>query len=187
MNDSNTIQMIGILVSLTTSLIAIWISHKSLKQNSQMIENSTRPYIGIYGTSVYVESRSYYLTIKNFGKSSAVITTFTYDFDLAKCIDDRILDQRNTSPYKEPFENIENTTIAPGQSFHAVIDFNKAIAQTKTINFYIKYSSGTHEYEDDICLNLIGNLGNYILFPEESKSSLAAMSDTLYNMHIHSL
>lgn len=187
MNISNAIQMTGILVSLITSLIAIGISVKSLKQNSQMIENSTRPYIGIYGASIYVGSRSYYLTVKNFGKSSATITSFTCDFDLTKCVDDRVNDEKNTSPYKKPFENIENTTMSPGQAFHAIIDFNKAIAQTKNINFYIKYSSGTHKYEDTICLNLIGNLGNYVLFPETSKSSLATISDTLHDMHVHSL
>lgn len=187
MNISDIIQLIGILTSLTTSIIAIGISVRSLKQNSKMIEESTRPYISVYGASVYVDSPSYYLTVKNFGQSSATITSFTYDFDLLKCIDERINDPKNTSPYKEPFENIENTTMAPGQAFHAIIDFNKAIAQTKSINFHLKYSSGTHEYEDDICLNLIGNLGNYVLFPPSSKDNLLTISETLQNMHIHSL
>lgn len=187
MNTSDVVQMIGIIASLATSVIAIGISVKSLKQNSRMIEDSTRPYISIYGTGVYIGSSNYYITIKNFGQSSATITSFTYDFDLSKCIDDRINDPQNISPYKEPFENIENTTMAPNQSFHAIIDFNKTIKQTKVINFNIKYSSGTHEYEEDICLNLIGNLGNYVLLPQNSNSELVTISETLQNMHIHSL
>ena len=48
LSPSDLIQIAGIIVSLICSLIAIAISLKTLKQNSKMIENSTRPYIGIY-------------------------------------------------------------------------------------------------------------------------------------------
>ena len=84
MNTSDIIQLIGILISLATSIAAIMISVKSLKQNSKMIEESTRPYISIYGASTYIGSSDYYIVLKNFGQSSATIHEFLYDFDLAK-------------------------------------------------------------------------------------------------------
>ena len=87
LTPSNIIEIIGIIVSLCTSLFAITISVKTLKQNSQMIEDSTRPYIGIYGGGIFVKSPDYYIVLKNFGQNSATIKSFSYDFDLAKCVD----------------------------------------------------------------------------------------------------
>ena len=84
LSPSDLIQIAGIIVSLICSLIAIAISLKTLKQNSKMIENSTRPYIGIYIASTYIRDVSCYLVVKNFGQSAATIRSFTYDFDLAK-------------------------------------------------------------------------------------------------------
>lgn len=179
MNISDTIQLIGILISFTTSIVAILISVKSLKQNSKMIEESTRPYISIYGASTYIGSSKYYIVLKNFGQCSATIHEFVYDFDLANFIE-------NSSP-SEPFQCIENTTIVPGQSFHALIDLNKARKQTNMINFHISYSSGTHKYEEDFCLNLSGNFGNFTSHESTVGKELAAISETLQDMYIHFL
>lgn len=117
-----------------------------------MIEESTRPYISIYGASTYVCSSNYYIVLKNFGQSSAIIHEFLYDFDLAKCT--------VNSSSDEPFQFIDNSTIVPGQSLHALIDLSKALKETKVINFHISYSSGIHKYDEDFCLNLSGNFGN---------------------------
>lgn len=78
---SDKIQLLGIVVSTLTSLIAIIISVRTLKQNSKMIEDSSRPYIGIYGMSTYICNRHYYIIIKNFGQSVAHIKSLSYDFD----------------------------------------------------------------------------------------------------------
>ena len=179
MNTSDTIQLIGILVSLATSISAIMISVLSLKQNSKMIEKSTRPYISIYGASTYIGSSNYYIVLKNFGHSSATIHEFLYDFDLAKCT-------VNPSP-SEPFQSIDNSTIVPGQSLHALIDLNKALKETKVINFHISYSSGIHKYNEDFCLNLSGNLGNFVIHKSTKGKELATISETLQDMYIHSL
>ena len=79
---SDCIELFGIFISLITSIIAIVISIKTLKQNSKMIEDSTRPNIGVYLASTYIRDISCYLVVKNFGQSSAFIESFTYDFDL---------------------------------------------------------------------------------------------------------
>lgn len=179
LNTSDIIQLTGILVSLATGIIAIIISVKSLKQNSKMIEGSTRPYISIYGASTYIGSSNYYIVLKNFGQSSATIHEFLYDFDLSKCT-------VNTSP-NEPFQFIDNSIIVPGQSFHALINLKKTLKQTKVINFHISYSSGVHKYEDDFCLNLAGNLGNSVNHIVTEGKELATISETLQDMYIHSL
>lgn len=43
LSTSDIIQLLGIIASLATSIIAIIISVVSLKQNSKMIADSTRP------------------------------------------------------------------------------------------------------------------------------------------------
>ena len=84
MTISDKIQLLGIAISALTSIIAIIISVHTLRQNSKMIEDSSRPYIGIYGLSTYICDRYYYIIIKNFGQSIAHIESLTYDFDLAE-------------------------------------------------------------------------------------------------------
>lgn len=180
LNASDIVQLAGIFVSLITGIIAIVVSVLALKQNSKMIEDSTRPYLGIYLASTYIQSVSCYLVVKNFGQSSATVNSFTYDFDLAKCT-------KFTSGGMEPFQNIENSTLMPGQSHRCVIDLNKAIKQVKEINFHIIYSYGTHKYEEEICVNLIATIGNFTSHNTSKDKELAIISETLQDMHISSL
>lgn len=48
LSPSDTIQLLGIVASLITSLAAIIISLMTLRQNSKMIEDASRPVISIY-------------------------------------------------------------------------------------------------------------------------------------------
>ncbi len=79
----NKIEVISIVVSLLTSTIAIIISIKTLKQNSKMISDSTRPYVVMYSKTTNFQTHQLHLILKNFGQSGAVITQFECDFDLA--------------------------------------------------------------------------------------------------------
>ncbi len=180
LQPSDIIEIIGIVASLLTSIIAIIISLKTLRQNSKMIEDSSRPYIGIYGGSTFVSTPNYYLILKNFGNSSATIKKFSSNIDLSKF---------NTHNFddRKPFQNIEGSTIMPGQSFHAVIDFKKAYSKSKTLNFYIVYSSGTHTYEDNICVNLAANIGNFVTHHTAKGKEIATISETLQDISIRSL
>lgn len=58
-----SVEFIFSLITAITSIVAVVISVFTLKQNSEMIENSTRPYIGIYGLSVFIVDRTYYIII----------------------------------------------------------------------------------------------------------------------------
>lgn len=176
---SDIIQVLGITVSFITSISAIAISVLSLRQNSKMIENSTRPYIGIYGAGVYVRSPNYYIVIKNFGNSSATIKSFSSDFDLSKCVKGKDM--------KKPFEYIENSTLLPDQAYHCVIDLNHTLTQTETINFHITYASSVKQYKEKMCLNLRALVGNYVTHKDDNGKPLSVISETLQDMHINSL
>lgn len=178
--SSGPIELICIIVSAFTSIAAIIISILTLRQNSKMIEDSSRPYIGIYLASTYIRNVSVYLIVKNYGQSSALIESFTYDFDLSKC-------SSHSIPEREPFQNIEKSTLMPGQSHHCIIDLNKTLKQTEQINFHVVYSSGTHKYEDDICVNLVATIGNFTSHNTTKNKELENISETLQDMLIHSL
>ena len=180
MTTSDKIQLLGIAISALTSIIAIIISVHTLRQNSKMIEDSSRPHIGVYGVSTYICDRHYYIIIKNFGQSIAHIESLTYDFDLAKLALRDGLD---------PFGSIDGTSIAPGQSYRCAINFDKVPTdKISYIHFHIKYSSGTHNYEDEISLKIAGNLGNLEAHKTSKKTpALEVISETLQDMHIKSL
>ena len=73
---SDIIEIAGIIASTITSIIAIAISVKTLRQNNKMLEESTRPNIQIY--SIYSDT-IVYIMIKNFGQSSCTIDSISCD------------------------------------------------------------------------------------------------------------
>lgn len=167
-------------VTALTSIAAVIISVLTLRQNAKMIENSTRPYLGVYGLSVYVEQRCYYIIIKNFGQSSAHIDSFSCDFDLEKLSHhDGIV----------PLSNITGTTMLPGQSYRALIDFDKsANEKLKYLHFSFKYSNGLHSYSETFSFKIDANIGNLERHPEITEdNSGVILAQTLIDMHIKSL
>lgn len=178
---SDIIQILGILASFLTSLIAIVVSVKALRQNSKMLEISSRPYICVYGVSTYICENRYYIIVKNFGQSAAHIKSFCCDSELSKL---SYLDNYT------PFENIEGASIVPGQSYRCAIDYDKVKKNNiNTINFHIVYSSDIHKYKDDLSLKIDGNLGNLEAHQKvtEDTTANAIISETLQDMHIKSL
>lgn len=116
MTISDIIQIVGIIVSLAIGVASIIISCKTLKQNSKMIEESTRPCIAVYGKKVYFGVAKYVLIIKNFGATGGTITDFKCNTDLKKYT---ILQNF------EPFNHIVGTTLAPNQSIFCELDLKK--------------------------------------------------------------
>lgn len=144
LSPSDIIEILGIVMSLVTSIIAIAISVKTLKQNSDMIEESTRPYVVIYSEITNFQNPSYYLILKNFGQSGAVITSLDCDHDLA---------QYSYSEQFVPFSNIAGTFIAPGQSFLCCIDSHKFLKESGVIHLSIKYKANGNIYSDSFNIN----------------------------------
>lgn len=176
LSASDYIELLGIFVSSISSIIAIIISVKTLKQSSKMIEESTRPLIGIYISATHVKELNHYLIIKNFGQTPAFIEYFSYDFDLSSL---------STYPGYHPFKNIEHSTLLPQQSYKCFIDLNEIIKQVQTINFQIIYKSEVHTYTDNLCVNLIADIGN--AQKHNAANDLSSISATLQDMNISSL
>lgn len=110
MATSDMLQLFGIIASLLTSIIAIAVSLVTVRQNSKMIEDSTRPIMSIYFDYSQLGTPISYFVIKNFGASAAIIRTLTYN-DSVKNI---------PSSYSNPpaiFDGLVGNTIAPGQKF----------------------------------------------------------------------
>ena len=137
---SDLIQLAGVVASLITSIVAIVISIKTLKQNSRMIEESTRPVIGIY--SKYSDGMLY-IIIKNFGNSSCVIDNVETDMD--------ITEEESQTIHGNPYLKAKGATLPPnGKMICPLISYK---LKTRKFNFYIQYHSSSHKYEERIFLN----------------------------------
>lgn len=141
MSTSNIIETIGIIASTTVSIIAIVISVMTLKQNNKMIEESTRPYIVVYSKTANYQDPRFYLIIKNYGSSGAVITKFICDHDLAE-----FSYNKNITPFK----NICGTFIAPGQSFMTNLKVQELFREEITFHFQIEYKTELRTYCENI-------------------------------------
>lgn len=137
---SDWLTLIGIIASLITSIVAIFISIKTLKQNSQMIEESTRPVISIY--SQYFDGKLYIIT-KNFGNTSCVIDYIHSDMNITS--------EESQTMKGNPFERAKGATLPPnGQMICTLIPYK---LKTRKFNFDIKYHSTSHHYKDTFFLD----------------------------------
>ena len=170
---SDIIEIVGIIASLITSIVAIEISVKTLKQNSKMIEESTRPYISVYIGNTYFSTVHIYLTIKNFGSSSAVINGFKTDIDITPYAYDK---------NRVPFANIIGTTLCPGESIQYPIKLENDPDSLKNLKISLKYQSDTHQYNEDICINLSAHFDAVHVRANSDKSISYALQDIAEKM-----
>lgn len=138
---SDWIEIIGIIFSSITSVVAIVISVKTLKQNNHMIDESTRPYINVVGKIANFQSPNFYLVLKNFGNTGATITNFSCNSDLSIY---------SFSNQHVPFKHIAGTFIAPNQSIVTALDTKKLFTDKPILIFDIKYSSDKKKYSEHI-------------------------------------
>lgn len=132
---------LGVVTSIT-AIISIIISVITLKQNNKMIEESTRPYIVVYGYVTNFGSPVYTIAVKNFGNSAAKITKFQSRYNLNKIAMDPDED-------RIPFDKIVGTFMPPG--FSIIRDVNwKDIG---FIQFEIEYVQGNKKYKDVFDVN----------------------------------
>lgn len=180
MDTSTVVNIILCILSFILAAVSVITVVITIKQNSKMIEASTRPYIGIYNASFHVRNvSSYFIIIKNFGQSSAFIEEFSSDINLSEI---------SLQPSQQiPFNGLQGTEIMPGQSFKTAIDYNKAVSLSDTIQFKIKYSSSSKEYCETMILKLTSNSGNLVPHSQSECNELTEISATLQEMHIRSL
>lgn len=140
------------ILSFILSAISVISVVLDLRQNKKMMENSTRPYVIVHSNITYFQDLKYYLVIKNYGQTGAVIKDFKCSVDLLKYY---YLDKRRV------FDHIAGTFIAPQQSFVACIDSKKLIYDNiDKFEFWIKYSDGRKEYEENYTINVLADADN---------------------------
>lgn len=143
LSASSAISLIGILVSLLVSLIAIAISVISLRQNSKMIEESSRAVISIYTQTINTGTPMLFIVVKNFGNSAAVIHKLDYDFDLSDCYKFR--------SERDYLKDLIGSTLAPKQSRICSLEYEKL---TRPITFVLEHQSGRKKYRDSFTIDL---------------------------------
>lgn len=144
LTPTDIIEIIGIIASLLTSIVAIAISIKTLKQNSTMIEESTRPYIVLYSQTTNFQSPSFYIIMKNFGQTGAVVTSIDCDHDLL---------QYSYNKKYTPFSHFPGTFVAPGQAFLCNIDKKKLFQNPVVFHFSVTYEANGKTYSDSFSIN----------------------------------
>lgn len=132
------------ILSFFLSATSVVIVIITLRQNSRMLENSTRPYIAIsYETMTILPGEvSRYIVVKNYGQSGAVIHNMTCD----GVKDDRFLKQ---------LEKIRNTSLSPSQRRLYYLGGQENLDDTQTATFRYDYSGNGKHYTETITVHLI--------------------------------
>jgi hypothetical protein len=132
------------IIELGVPILAISISAiaviKTSIDNNKMLEEMSRPYIGIYTEALIANKGHFYIVLRNFGNTSATLKNIEIDEKTKKMIK---LGNKNY------FNNLINSQIAPGQSItHLVTTRNKEYDSKHISRFKITYTSGKKRYSD---------------------------------------
>ena len=172
MQISDIIEIISIIASLFTSIIAIIISVKTLRQSERTLEETTRPYVCVYGQSINPGAPQFYLVIKNFGASPAYMTKFTYTPDLSSC-------------YDSPFQNCDfladlaNCALAPGQSKICKLKYSSV---PEKITFDLEYHCGKKFYHENFITDIKAGVAMPTSKIDTNNKELRTISYTLQEM-----
>lgn len=154
LTPTDVIESAGVLVALITGIIAIVISIKTLKQNSKMIEESSRPNIQIY--PVYINSYVY-LIIKNFGASEAYLDKISCSHKFTR--EETLGDDLGT----DIFDRIQGALFSPGYSIKCPLVGHELT--NEVFDFYIRYYSASKTYENTFSFNPLANVPFADLYP----------------------
>ena len=172
MDVATIVNIVLCILSFILAVISVVTVVITLRQNNKMIEESTRPVISVYMDGINAGRPSFYLIVKNFGKTPAYITKFEYDFDFKGCY--------KTRSDKDYLKELNNAVLAPGQSRICVLDYSKI---DKKVTFTLEYHSGVKKiYKDKFTIDLKAGVGMpYIKIAEEGKE-LRTISYALQEM-----
>lgn len=131
------------ICSFVLSVISVITVIVTIRQNTKMLESTSRPYISVYGESFNAGSPMFYLVIKNFGASQAVIRSISFDPSLSNCY-------RFTVRH-DYLNELNGASIAPGQSRICLLDYEKV---PDVVKIDIEYSSSTKTYKEHMEVNL---------------------------------
>ncbi len=139
LSTSDKIQIISIIATTLISVVSVIIAVATLRQTNKITEEANRPYVVIYLEVIQVTSSfTYYLVIKNFGASGAIIDSVSYFPDFQNKFKNK------------PFSKLENHFIAPNQSLSTACCFQKPYIP---ITFVINYHQGKKFYTESFIIN----------------------------------
>jgi hypothetical protein len=176
---SDTLNLLLCVLSFFLSAISVVTVVITLRQNSRMIENATRPYLTIYCGITDVHAVQVYLVLRNYGQSGALITDFQCSVDLSKC------SLIEGGPI--PFQHIVGHTIAPNQVVHFPVNHLRLKALGNSPIFQFKYTANGKTYSETVTLNLSAH--DDVLFVHAGKeiSDTAVISRVLHEMLVNGL
>lgn len=159
------------ILSAVLVVVSVVVSVLTLHQNSRMIEESTRPYIGVSSLQVNNGSPVFALTVKNYGASMGRIVSFECDYNLA--------DFMLGSEPLPLLQGIEGTTLMPGQKIVCAIDYHKmGEAGVDELTFKVAYSNGRKSYTDTSIVGVSMN-ANIVQLRTNGKNPLNNISYAL--------
>jgi hypothetical protein len=174
MEISDWINVALCILSFILAVISVVTVIITLKQNSKMIENSTRPYITVYGRVTNFQNPAYYLVVKNMGQTGAEINKFNCNIDLLKF---------SYSNNIRPLGHMEGTFLAPGQSIITNIDSVKMSEENiDNIIFDITYTSGTKKYQEQYKVHYEADRDNIQARASTKDKELKIISYTLQDL-----
>ncbi len=118
MDNAQKMQLLGIITALITSTVSIIISAVSLYRTRKATERSVRAYLSLIIECFDFGIMTFYISVKNYGKSAAKIIQLNYDPVSVKQPED------TDFSLESGLKCIEGATIFPGQaiSFPFVTD-----------------------------------------------------------------
>lgn len=137
LGTSDLIQLVSISITALIAVISITISVLTLRQTNKITRESNRPYVVIFLETISVtENTVFYLVLKNFGKTGAIIDSITFEPELE-------------SKLRVPFASTTNFFIAPNQS----VTTEYPSGNKSLITFTVKYHDNIKEYVDTFEIN----------------------------------
>lgn len=152
MTISTIVNIILCVLSFILSSISLIFVVITIKQNSKMIENFTRPYVQIFFDSIQIGQPTGYFIIKNFGTSYAKIIALNFNDTIKNHPKDFV-------DISSIFNGLVGNGIAPGQKF--IIPFKLYQFHGTTALFDITYSSEHKTYHQHTEI-LVSNLGGIV-------------------------
>ena len=118
MTISDIIQLLLLLITIISTISAIAISVKTLKQNNKMIEESSRAHIVFY-VEHFRHSNKFFLTIKNFGNSKGVLNNIKINPELEYSK----IQGWEDEPCRKVLTQSKNIILAPNQKITSWFSF----------------------------------------------------------------
>lgn len=166
MQISDWINVALCVLSFLLAVISVVTVVITLRQNSKMIEASTRPYITAkFESIVLCDGVARYVAVKNYGQTGA-----------------RIIDIKNARYQGEDKHNLverindlKGTFLAPSQSILIYIGGPCLLPEGETLQFDMEYSTGKKVYSESSSLRLTS--GSLLRRPTEGHAVSFALQE----------